>query len=77
MTIEDIRKFRNVEPFRPFRLYLSDGRKFLVRHPENIGWSPTGQRLAVYERADAGDTISLEKIVKVESARNGAKKRRG
>jgi hypothetical protein len=77
MTIEEIRKFRNAEPFRPFRLHLSDGRRFLVKHPENIGWSSTGQRLAVYERADAGDGINLENIVKVEPARNGAKKRRG
>ena len=77
MTIEEIRKFRNAEPFRPFRLFLSDGRKFLVRHAENIGWSPSVQRLAVYERADAGDTIDLENIVKVAPARNGTKNRRG
>ena len=74
MTIEDIRKFRNAEPFRPFRLFLSDGRKFLVRHAENIGWSPSGSRLAVYELADAGDIIDLEKVVKVEATRGVPKK---
>jgi len=38
MNVEELRKFTS-NGFRPFRLYLSDGRSFEVRHPEFIAFS--------------------------------------
>jgi hypothetical protein len=66
MTIEDLRKFRNAEPFRPFRLILTDGRELLVRAPEKIGWHPAGRMLTVYTKGDASDTLDIDKIAKVQ-----------
>ena len=38
MDVEELRKFTS-NGFRPFRLNLSDGRSFNVRHPEFIAFS--------------------------------------
>ena len=34
MRLEDIRSFLDRRPFQPFRLTLTDGRTYEVRHPE-------------------------------------------
>ena len=36
MRPEDIRQFLRQEPFRPFRLTLTDGRTYDIRHPELV-----------------------------------------
>ena len=56
MTIDDLRKYRNADPFRPFYVILDNGRKLLVREPFNIGYSPGGSRVGV---ADQHDTASI------------------
>jgi hypothetical protein len=75
MTIEDIRKFRNAEPFRPFQLVLSDGRKLLVREPEKIGLSPNGRSLGVYAERDSLHFLEIDSIVDVKPAPRATKKR--
>ena len=45
MTADDVRLFIKRQPFRPFTIYMSDGRKLAVRHPDFVflppGWSTT------------------------------------
>jgi hypothetical protein len=36
MQAEDIRRWQRRQPFQPFRLCLTDGRAYEVRHPELI-----------------------------------------
>ncbi len=36
MRREELIEAVHAEPFRPFRLYLSDGRTFDIRHPEML-----------------------------------------
>lgn len=36
MTYEEVFKYVDAEPFRPFRIQIASGRAFDVRHPENI-----------------------------------------
>ena len=38
MNVDELRKF-TTNSFRPFKLNLSDGRSFSVRHPEFIAFS--------------------------------------
>jgi hypothetical protein len=58
-------------PFEPFRIQVSDGTTYDVRHPELvmvglgslvIGVPAAGQELPVYQRAE---TISLQHVVKL------------
>jgi hypothetical protein len=66
VTFDDLRRFRNATPFRPFRLVLSDGRRLLVRAPEKIGWHPEGRLLTVYTRGDVSDTVNVDTIIDVQ-----------
>lgn len=36
MRSEDVRELVEARPFNPFRIHLSDGRKFEIRHPEFV-----------------------------------------
>jgi len=36
MTVEQLRKAAKAEPFKPFTVSLTDGRRFRVKHPEFI-----------------------------------------
>jgi hypothetical protein len=40
MDIAKVRQLRTAEPFKPFTLRLSDGRRFTVVEPYYIGISP-------------------------------------
>ena len=72
MRPEDIRQFLQHKPFQPFRLTLTDGRTYDVRHPElamvgrstvAIGIPAPDESAPVYDRLV---TISLMHIMQVE-----------
>jgi len=76
MTIQQIRKVHQSEPFRPFYLQLADGRRILVSYRENLGYSVKGRILSVFESQDAGELIDLSDVTGVKEyhpQRNGAK----
>ena len=47
MTIEQLRKAYRAEPFKPFTISLTDGRKFYVGHQEYLLIAPQAQRTFV------------------------------
>ena len=47
MTIEQLRKAVRIEPFMPFIICLTDGRKFRIPHPECIAIPPKASRTFV------------------------------
>lgn len=44
MNPEEIRLFLHAQPFVPFRIHLSDGHDYLIRHPELV---MLGTRVAI------------------------------
>lgn len=42
MDVQDIRKLRLADPFKPFRLILGDGRNLPVERPSFLSISPKG-----------------------------------
>jgi hypothetical protein len=69
---EDIRDFLQKKPFQPFRLTLTDGRTYEVRHPElamvgrsivAIGVPAAGDPQPVFDRLV---TVSLLHIMQIE-----------
>ena len=75
MRTEDIREFTRRQPFEPFRLTLTDGRTYEVRHPDLImvgrstvvvGLPPEGVSEGVY---DVSVTVDLLHIMQVEPLR--------
>jgi hypothetical protein len=72
MRPEDIRTFLTKRPFQPFRITLTDGRTYEVRHPElamfgrssvAIGLPAGNETEPVYDRLV---TVSLLHIMQVE-----------
>ena len=49
MSIEEIRSFRNAQPFRPFTLLLRDGRLLRVALPLRIALDPKGRSVAIFD----------------------------
>lgn len=74
MRPEDIREFLQHKPFQPFRLTLTDGRTYEIRHPElamvgrsavAIGVPAPNDPQPVYDHLV---TVSLLHIMQVESS---------
>ena len=65
MTIDQLRKAARAEPFRPFTISLTDGRRFLVRHPELILIPREASRTFVV--AESGEDYSIIDLLLVTS----------
>ncbi len=61
MSIEELRGYRNAEPFHPFTLLLHDGRLLQVERPLRIAFAPNGRRVAVFD-GDKLNVLALEQI---------------
>lgn len=72
MRLEDIRRLTRAVPFRPFRVFLSIGEQYDIRHPDMI--MPTLGAMHISAPApgvpvDVGGSIrivSLDHIAKIE-----------
>ena len=65
MTIEQLRKAYRAEPFKPFTISLTDGRKFYVGHQEYLSIAPQAQRTFVV--AAEGEEYSIVDLLLVTS----------
>lgn len=71
MKAEDIRELQHRQPFKPFRVYLSDGRTFDVKHPETIFVLRNALEIGFTETTtstipDRVERLSLLHIVSIE-----------
>ncbi|MGD0898873.1 MAG: hypothetical protein ABR915_13630 [Thermoguttaceae bacterium] len=76
MRPEDIREFLHRRPFQPFRLTLTDGRSYEVRHPELamvgrstviVGLAAPGEAEPVFDRAVTVSLLHIMQMQPVES----------
>ncbi len=76
MRPEDIREFLQRRPFQPFRLTLTDGRSYDVRHPELamvgrstviVGLPAPGEAEPVFDRAVTVSLLHIMQMQPVES----------
>ena len=65
MTIEQLRKAYRAEPFKPFTISLTDGRRFYVGHQEYLSIAPQAQRTFVV--ASEGEEYSVVDLLLVTS----------
>jgi len=47
MNLEQVRRVREQAPFKPFTLFLTDQRRFEIRHPDFIWLVPGGLSIGV------------------------------
>jgi hypothetical protein len=76
MRSEDIQQLVRREPFKPFRITLTDGRTFDVRHPEMamvgrttvaIGLPANGNEETIYDRLVTVDLLHIMQTEHVDS----------
>jgi hypothetical protein len=66
MTLEELRKVSNAQPFRAFIIHLTDGREVPVLHPELVVAVPSGQTILVHQADDTIDIIDLLQVSRLE-----------
>lgn len=71
MTTLEIKAFADQQPFKPFRIHLSDGRAFDIRHPDFIWVLKTRVEIGLADDPnssvpDRAEHCSLLHIVSVE-----------
>lgn len=78
MTIEQVRRLYEAQPFRPFTIHLADGRQIPVLHPEFVMSLPSGRTIVVCQPDDSLNIIDLLLVtdLEVRPARNGSQKRK-
>jgi hypothetical protein len=59
MTAEQLRVMREANPFRPFTIYLADGRSLFVPHRDFVSQSPGGRTILVYNGDDSFSFVDL------------------
>jgi hypothetical protein len=63
-SINQVRDAMHTQPFRPFTVYLADGRSYLVRHPDFIAYSPSNRELTVHDE-QGGHLIDMRTVVEL------------
>jgi len=75
MTMQEFRKMLRAQPFRPFDIYLADGRSVSVDHPEFVGEAPSGRTISV-GTVDGFEIVDLLLVTSLKPRPNGARRRR-
>jgi hypothetical protein len=75
MTAKEFRSVFEALPFRPFKVYLADGREVAIRHQDYALLSPTGRTLIVYQDDDSFQVLDLMLATGVEV--NGRRPKKG
>ena len=64
MVASTLADFCEAAPFRPFEVFLSDGRSWLINHPDFVSLNLADGALTVYdEQTDLADVIDLLAVV--------------
>ena len=66
MTIEQVRRLYDAQPFRPFTMHLADGRELAVRHREFVALSPSGRTLILYQPDDSFNVVDVFMVTDLE-----------
>ncbi|HEY3243507.1 MAG TPA: hypothetical protein VGM03_09165 [Phycisphaerae bacterium] len=66
MTLEQLIKVCQAQPFEPFVLHLADGRSVRVAHPEALAFSSRGRTVFVKPPRGAPEIVDLLLVVSIE-----------
>jgi hypothetical protein len=80
MNPDDLLSLLRRKPFEPFRIHLTDGTVYEVRHPDLvwvgrrvclIGWPAQDTAVPVFERYDQVSLLHITKLTPVEQQQAG------
>jgi hypothetical protein len=76
VTIQQIQRLHQKQPFEPFRIRAADASHYDVRHPENLAFTGNGRIILIATR-DYGVTLDLLLVTGIEQPiphkKNGAR----
>ena len=67
MTAEQVKQAREQAPFKPFTLFLSDQRRFEVKHPDFLWVMPGGRNIAIAHDNGAAEIIDLLHVTSLKT----------
>jgi hypothetical protein len=78
MTIEQIRRLYEAQPFQPFVIHLADGREIPVPSREFMASAPNGRTVVVYQSDSTANIVDLLLVtdLEVKPASNGVRRRK-
>jgi hypothetical protein len=71
MTTAQLRTMLQAAPFRPFDIYMADGRSLPVRHPEMVAVTSGGRTLGVATGDDVIEIVDLLLVTSLKPHANG------
>jgi hypothetical protein len=71
VTIEQLKTMHQARPFKPFDIFLADGRSISVEHPELLSRSSSGRTIAVAVENDAIEIVDLLLVTSLKPRANG------
>ena len=71
MAVEQLKTMHQARPFRPFDIFLADGRSISVEHPELLSHSSSGRTIAVAVENDAIEIVDLLLVTSLKPRANG------
>ena len=66
MTVDEVMNYRRADPFRPFVLELKDGRRFVIREPEQVGRNPAYTQLGVAADDESIEIVDGSQVARIE-----------
>ncbi len=74
MTIEEVRRQHQAQPFNPFRINMADGRSVDVDHPEFLAFSRNGRVVYVTTPGHGLESIDLLLVSSLTAIRKQEKR---
>lgn len=71
MTIEQLRRMHQAQPFQPFDIHLADGRRLPVDHPELLAITPPGRTIGVGLADGTIEIVDLLLVTSLKPRTNG------
>lgn len=75
MTIEQLRRMHQAQPFQPFDIHLADGTSVPVNHPEVLAISPAGRTIGIGLADGTIEVIDLLRVTNLKPRANGSTRR--
>ena len=76
MTIQEVHRQMQKQPFEPFRVLTADGRHYDVLHPEHLAFSGKGRLIAIGMPDDSFVTLDLLLVTAIQRPIPGRVSRR-
>ena len=70
MTTEQMKRVHQAKPFRPFEVYITDGRSIRVDHPELMTFSASGRTFRIFDGSDAEEVFDLLLVTSLKTLKS-------